>query len=153
MTTLASTGDLETIRGRLLLVDPTDIRQWGLMDGPQMICHLSDAFGCPLGERPVDPRKPLLVVRTLYKWLALRTPTKWPQGVATMPAMDQRAGGTPPKDFAEDFATLLDKVGSIRSLKGTMAAAPYVRQDVSRSETGCVGAICTPITTLRQFGR
>lgn len=151
MKTLASTGDLENIRGRLLLVDPTDFRQWGLMDAHQMICHLSDAFGCPLGERPVDPRKPLLVVRTLYKWLALRTPTKWPQGVATMPAMDQRAGGTPPKDFAEDFATLLDKLDRFARSKGPWPPHPMFGK-MSRSDWMRWGYLHTD-HHLRQFGR
>jgi hypothetical protein len=90
MKSLSSNADLEAIRRRISLVSPADTALWGSMSAPQMVCHLTDAFGCPLGERPVSPLKASPIPVPIYKWLALRFPRKWPAGGRTTPEMDQQ---------------------------------------------------------------
>jgi hypothetical protein len=78
----------------------------------QMVCHLSDAFRGPLGERaPSRPRDNLLT-RTVLKWIVVRTPIPWVRGAPTTPEIDQGAGrGTPPAAFADDVTRLIDVMG------------------------------------------
>ena len=79
------------------------------MSCPQMICHLTDAFRGPLGERPKPPRRDNLLTRTILKWLVMRTPLPWVRGAPTTPDIDQVAGrGTPPAQFSEDVARLIE---------------------------------------------
>jgi hypothetical protein len=110
MKTLSSAGDLASIRNRIALLSPTDTRLWGSMSAHQAVCHLTDAFCCPLGERPAAPLKASPIPVPVYKWLALRFPRNWPQGVPTPPEIDQLIAGTPPGDFAADRTALLGKL-------------------------------------------
>lgn len=82
-------------------------RLWGKMTAPQMICHLNDSFLGIIGEKAVaGPRG--FSMWPLLKYVALYSPAKWPQGVPTLPEMDQlRGGGTPPAEFESDVRTLL----------------------------------------------
>lgn len=41
------------------------------------------------------------------KWVALRTPLKWPKGVKTMAEVEQGVGGTCPSEFQLDRDELL----------------------------------------------
>ena len=151
MKTLSSAGDLAAIRNRIALVSPTDARLWGAMSVHQMICHLTDAFGCPLGERVPAPIKGPPIPVPIYKWLALSFPAKWPKGVPTPPAMDQRIGGTPPGDFAADRAALVLKLDQFvrcagpwgsHPMFGVMTAAEWMRWGYLHTDHH-----------LRQFGR
>jgi hypothetical protein len=63
MKTLSSPGDLASIRNRIAVLSPTDTRLWGSMSAHQAVCHLTDAFRCPLGELP--PRTALQMARPL----------------------------------------------------------------------------------------
>ena len=64
----------------------------------QMVCHLSDAYRVPTGERACRPSGKL-VHHTLLRWVALHTPMTWPKGAKTAPDLDQAIGGTKPTDF------------------------------------------------------
>lgn len=69
-----------------------------------MVCHLSDSFRGPMGEKTVTPA--LWFARGFVKWFALYVPLPWPKGVKTRPEMDQQIGGTPPADFEADIREL-----------------------------------------------
>jgi hypothetical protein len=71
-----------------------------------MICHLNDSFRVGMGEKYASPDTNVLK-RTLFKWIALRTPLKWPPGVPTRPEIEQGSGGTPPSEWQHDRADLL----------------------------------------------
>ena len=151
MKTLSSAGDLAGIRNRIALVSPTDARLWGAMSAHQMICHLRDAFACPLGERVAPPVKGPPIPIPVYRWLALYFPRQWPQGVPTPPVMDQQIGGTPPEDFAADRASLLSRMEqfacatgpwSLHPLFGAMTTAEWMRWGWLHTDHH-----------LRQFGR
>ena len=73
------------------------------MSSHQMVCHLGDSFLMMLGEREVSDASDF-AQRTFVKWLALYAPFKWPEGIATLPEVDQKLGGTPPGDFTDDVA-------------------------------------------------
>jgi uncharacterized protein DUF1569 len=104
MKTLLNLKDKEEITARLEQIQPTSQRQWGKMSAPQMVCHLSDSFRGPMGERRVTPAPWL--ARRLAKWFALYVPLPWPKGFRTRPEMDQQIGGTPPGEFAADMREL-----------------------------------------------
>ena len=151
MKTLSSAGDLASIRNRIALLSPTDTRLWGSMSAHQAVCHLADAFCCPLGERAAASFKASSIPMPIYKWLALNFPMKWPRGVPTPPEMNQQIGGTPPADFAADRATLLAKLDqfarasgpwSPHPIFGTMTAAEWMRWGYLHTDHH-----------LRQFGR
>jgi hypothetical protein len=110
MKTLSTADDLEEICSRLANVRPEDERRWGSMSAHQMMCHLSDAFGYPLGEHAVAPVPRSAVSRALFKWVALKLPMKWPPRVTTPPEVDQCLGGTPPGDFDADRVGLLQRL-------------------------------------------
>src|ERR1035438_9347066 len=107
MKTLSSADDLASIRNRISLIRSTDARLWGTMSVHQMLCHLTDAFAYPLGERDVPPFKSLPIPTFLFKWIALSLPREWPRGIPTPPEVDQRIGGTPPTEFEVNRAALL----------------------------------------------
>jgi hypothetical protein len=48
------------------------------------------------------------------KWIALRVPAKWPQGVPTRPEIEQGRGGTAPTDWERDCAELRALILSFR---------------------------------------
>ena len=67
----------------------------------QMVCHLNDSFRVGMGEKYASPATSVLQT-TLIKWIALRTPLRWPPGVPTRPEIEQGRGGTPPREWEND---------------------------------------------------
>ena len=110
MRRLNTLDDVAELTKRLSSLNPDSPRQWGLMSCGQMVCHLSDAFRMPLGDRTPSAPRDTWQTRTLVKWIALGTPLPWPQGRAqTSPEIDQVAGaGTAPGEFAADVAILVE---------------------------------------------
>lgn len=72
----------------------------------QMICHLADGYRAVLAEKKMD-RVEYWIPRPLLKWIALRVPIRWPQGVPAPREIIQGLGGTPPTDFESDRAELV----------------------------------------------
>ncbi len=105
MSTLADPQMQADCCERLARIDPAVTPRWGKMTAHQMICHLHDSFGVASGEKVASPTNNLLH-KTLFKWVALHTPMKWPPGVPTRPEMEQGKGGTPPVDGERDRAQL-----------------------------------------------
>lgn len=108
MRTLLSAEDRRSIRERLGKLTPTDARRWGKMKAGEMICHLYDSYGLALSETEASMLVIGPVRRSLVKWIALKSPTKWPRGIKTRPEMEQGVGGTRPSGFEEDRARLLE---------------------------------------------
>jgi Protein of unknown function (DUF1569) len=108
--TLGNLADRQTISLRLSKLSPTDTARWGSMSVHQMACHLNDAYKVALAEKVTSPATGLLQ-RTLLKWFALNSPTRWPKGVPTRPEVEQGKGGSLPVDFRQDVASLLSTVG------------------------------------------
>ena len=102
MKSLIDAGCRQELVVRIQRVRPDSPRQWGRMTAPQMICHLSDAFRCVMGDMPMEiPRG--FSMWPVLKYVALYAPMQWPKGVPTRPEMDQCAGGgTPPAQFDAD---------------------------------------------------
>jgi hypothetical protein len=103
--------DREEIRFRLAALSPQDAAHWGSMSVHQMICHLDDSYKLALGQKTASPATNLMQ-RTLVKWIALRSPMRWPKGVPTRPEMDQGKGGSTPVEFAPDLTSLLSTFAS-----------------------------------------
>jgi len=153
MKNLSIPTDADSIRNRIAALQSTDQRRWGAMNAAQMVCHLADAFAGPLGQHPMPPhnasRPP--VPRGMYKWLALNVPVKWPQGVATIPTMDQQIGGTPPATFATDRSRLFTCLDAFVSFAGPWPSHPIFGA-MNASEWMRWGYLHTD-HHLRQFGR
>src|SRR5579862_1264781 len=109
MKTLSNPQDTREVLDRLNRLSADSKRQWGRMTANQMICHLSDSFKAPTGEKFASPASNFLY-RTIIKWIALQTEIKWSHGAKTRPEMDQQVGGTRPVDFASDRKRLEDQV-------------------------------------------
>jgi hypothetical protein len=105
MKTLLSTPDRNEVLDRLIRLRPDSHPRWGNMSAHQMICHLSDSFRAALGEKQIR-HSTTFFKRTIYKWVALWLPFRWPHGIKTRPEMDQYQGGTPPANYASDLENL-----------------------------------------------
>jgi hypothetical protein len=106
MSTLADPAVRAACRERIQRLDPNATAKWGRMTARQMVCHLNDSFRVGMGEKYASPATSILQ-RTFVKWIALRTPLRWPPGVPTRPEIEQGCGGTPPSDWESDRAELL----------------------------------------------
>jgi hypothetical protein len=106
MSTLADPTVRSSCRERIQRLNPDSAPKWGRMTAPQMVCHLSDSFRVGMGERYASPSSSVLQ-KTLVKWVALRTPLRWPPGVPTRPEVEQGRGGTPPAEWENDRAELM----------------------------------------------
>ena len=149
--TLSTVEDLAGIRERIGSLAPTDARRWGAMNVHQMVCHLSDSYGLPLGERVAAPMKQSVPL-PLLKWFALQAPMKWPKGVPTVSELDQcKGGGTSPVAFEADVAVLLDKLGCFAAASGPWPPHP-IFAGLTTSEWMRWGYLHVD-HHLRQFGR
>ena len=122
MSTLAEPAIVALCRRRIHRLHPNSPAKWGRMTAPQMICHLSDSFRVAMGEKYASPATSVLY-RTLVKWIALRTPLKWPPNVPTRPELEQGRGGTPPAEWESDRDELLELINAFAGRK-TFAPHP-----------------------------
>jgi hypothetical protein len=109
MSTLADSEVRAICRERVQRLDSNAKPKWGRMTARQMVCHLNDSFRVAMGQKYASPASNLLQ-RTLIKWVALRTPVRWPPGVPTRPEIEQGVGGTPPAEWDRDRAELLELI-------------------------------------------
>ncbi len=104
---------------RLRSVSASSARRWGTMTAPQMLCHIADQLRVALGEIPARDRSTLLL-RTLFKWLIVETPLRFPPG-KTKTVREMLTSR--PTDWAEDMAAcegLIERVG----MGGAVAVHP-----------------------------
>ena len=102
MRTLANPGDLQLIQLRLSMLTERDAAAWGRMNAHQMIRHLSDSMGVPLGEIRVADAEVSWLQRLALKWAALYVPLKWRPNFPTRPELDQCSLNLPLGDFETD---------------------------------------------------
>jgi hypothetical protein len=105
MKTLANALHRAEIEGRIQSLRPESERQWGSMAVGGMLCHLTDSYEFPMGERPVAPM-PIPMPR-LIKCMALRSPLPWARNLRTLPEVKQGDGGSAPAGFAAEQQRLL----------------------------------------------
>jgi hypothetical protein len=126
MKTLSSKEDLANVLLRIAGLCSSDRGLWGRMNAHQMVCHLSDSFRLPLGERTASPVRrppgPLFVI----KWVALRAPFPWPKGTPTAPEMNQELGGTRPRDFAADREVLVSAIERFERVSSGWPPHPFL---------------------------
>ena len=101
MKSFARERDRAELLARLKAVREDSRRRWGVMTAHQMVCHLGDAFLMMIGERRASDATGLLQ-RTVFKWISLYAPVRWPAGILTRPELDQTIGGTNPGEFRTD---------------------------------------------------
>jgi len=127
METLLNASDREEILRRISMLKSDSPRQWGQMTASQMICHLTDSFRSAFGEKYASPNTSWFK-RSIYKWIALNIPFKWPRGVKTRPEMDQQVGGTKPLEFAKDVAEFHAMFGRYCTTETNLAPHPMFGQ-------------------------
>ena len=79
MHTLTNSVDWAEIVERLQSIKADDRGLWGVMNAPEMLCHLRGAFRVAMGEIPVDPIN-VPMPREVLKSRALWTPAFLPTG-------------------------------------------------------------------------
>jgi hypothetical protein len=124
--TLTNPADRGEILARLGMVRVDSARVWGKMSAHQMILHLHEGFLSVMGEGDVVLAKTPLP-RGVMRWLALDLPRPWPQGVPTMPAVDQVLKGAAPElgRFPADVAALDELVRRISGGGTVWKAHPF----------------------------
>ena len=95
---------------RLIALEPNSPRKWGKMTPHEAICHLTDSLKALTGERAMTYPKSSAFQQTIMRWAALYLPVPWTQGVKTAPETDQKLQGTPPLEFLQDKAVLLEMI-------------------------------------------
>lgn len=121
---LAHTQDREEIARRLATLTSEAVRQWGTMTVGGMLCHVDDSYKVVMGERPLFTAK-MNVPKGLAKFVALRTPMRWPRNLPTGENLRQGGGGTPPAEFAQDQARALATFGRFCSCTTLIAQHPF----------------------------
>jgi Protein of unknown function (DUF1569). len=106
MKTMREPASLRELVDRLQNITPLSPREWETMTPHQMICHLNDSFKVGMGEKTTASRSSWWM-RTVVKRIALYAPMRWPQGINTLPEIDQKIGGTMPVDFWRDRDALV----------------------------------------------
>jgi hypothetical protein len=133
--TLANARDREEIARRFAGLGPDATRQWGSMSVGGMLCHVDDSYQVVMGARPLTLAH-MSMPKGLAKFVALRVPMRWPRNLPTGENLRQGCGGTPPTDFAQDRARVLETLGRFCSCNtliaehpffGTMTAAEWMR--------------------------
>ena len=99
-------NDLAAIRTRVATLMPSDRALWGRMNVAQMICHLGDSFGVPLGSIASAPVRIAPLPTPVLKWIAFRSPLRWRPNMPTLPEIKHDLGGTRPGEFQADLNRL-----------------------------------------------
>ena len=107
MKSLAHSAARRELEARIAALTPTDQGCWGSMTVHQMICHVTEAFRCAMGDKSMTADQQLPLPRPLLKFAALRVPLHWPHGFPSPPEIAQDKQGAPPVEFETDRARLL----------------------------------------------
>jgi hypothetical protein len=151
MKTLASPSVLRSIVERIARITPDRRALWGRMNAHQMLCHLTDSFQVPMGGKRAGMATGILQ-RSVMKYGGLYIPLRWPKGIATMPAIDQLIGGTPPGDFEADRAKLIEVTRRFAALPLDFQWIPHPIFDHMSRWEWMRWAYLHPDHHLRQFG-
>ena len=117
MPTVAKAADLARLIERLEAVTPDSPRKWGTMTPGEMLCHLGDATASVVsraGTGDVPRNRPIL------KWIALRSPLKWPPGLPTPPRVNPQPG-----DFEADRRRAVEGLRAFAATPGDQLAAGH----------------------------
>ena len=106
---------------RLSALQPDTPPQWGTLTAGEMLCHLSDAAGSVLDPSDSEPGRP----RPLIKWIALRSPLRWPHGLPTPDSVNPQTEGTRPADFEEDRQRVIGWIHVLASATASDFAAGH----------------------------
>lgn len=133
--TFSSNESRAEIERRIAALTPESPRRWGTMSVPGMLCHLTDSYELPLGERPAAHIA--IPAPRMVKWVALHSPLPWPHNLQTLPEVRQGEGGSAPASVADEQQRLLailarfyasPRLGAVpHPIFGAMSAAEWMR--------------------------
>ena len=150
MKTLSNPNDAAEIRTRLLALTADDTAQWGVMSVTQMLCHLRVTYLYALSPDPIE-HIPLSVSPKVAKFVALRSPLRWPKNLPTPPEFKIGSASMATTTFAEDHASLIETFDRFCAAGSLTKGHPYFITMVHAEWTqwGYLHAD----HHLRQFGR
>jgi hypothetical protein len=150
MHSLANSIDLAEIVERVQSTKAEDRGLWGVMDAPEMLCHLRGAFRVAMGEIPVAPVD-VPMSRAVLKSKALWGPVPWHKNFPTMSVLKRGTPAMQVGSFEMDRADVLaelerfcrpEQVRVDHSLFGAMSFVDWMRWGYLHTDHH-----------LRQFGR
>ena len=94
------------IRARLADFHPEVNRRWGTLTPGGVLCHLAMSYEMAAGLGSCSERTGIME-RSVFRYLALHVPVRWPRGYPTLPELVEGAPGVQPQAFAQDHARLL----------------------------------------------
>jgi hypothetical protein len=109
MTTIHNAGDRAAILNRFARLEPDTLPEWGKLDAPRMVTHVTDTLRSGLGEVVIKPKGGPLQYWPLNTMVMFYLP--WPKGVPTAPELISRA----PTDLKAEVDTLraaMDRFGA-----------------------------------------
>jgi hypothetical protein len=83
---------------RIDKLQPDTPALWGTMNVSAMLAHMNDAIKIALGMKPAKDKSNWYFKHIVFN-AALYLLPSWPKGNPTAAEMDQKRGGTPPRDF------------------------------------------------------
>jgi uncharacterized protein DUF1569 len=98
--TLWEDDDRTAVLVRFERLRPDARPQWGSLDAPRMVTHVTDTLRAGLGELPLTPLRGPLQYWPINMLVMFHLP--WPKGAPTAPELLSRL----PTDWREEIATL-----------------------------------------------
>ncbi len=125
MNTLNDQTTVNETLDRIDRLQPSSQPLWGKMTVNEMICHVSDPFRDFLKIRKTKPVTPSFL-RPLMRWFLL-SKKPFPKNAATVKPYLQSAkgGGTKPKDFETDIASLKELVDQFSKIDNNFALGTH----------------------------
>jgi Protein of unknown function (DUF1569) len=124
MKTLSNPDDAAEIRTRLLALTAEDQREWGVMSVTQMLCHLRVTYLFALSPDPIEHIS-LAVSPKVAKYVALRSPLRWPKNLPTPPDFKVGSASMATTTFAKDHASLLEAFDRFCAAGNLTKTHPY----------------------------
>ncbi|HEX7879053.1 MAG TPA: DUF1569 domain-containing protein [Candidatus Eisenbacteria bacterium] len=143
--TLCDDKDRAELLERLRRLQPDSPRQWGTLDAPGMLCHVTDAFRLALGQIQSRPHYNALS-RSIGKFLVVNTSLRPPKGRIKAPPETMF---TSPSEWSRDLTSCEEL--AMRVASGEASAVHPAFGPLTPEEWG---RMCWKHTDhhLRQFG-
>lgn len=146
MPTLRNESERRGLEGRLERVTPESRAQWGTLDAPRMMCHLSDALDSGLGVFEVPRTGPWVLRHFPMKQLALYV-IPMPKGARA----PRELLGTAPGNFEEDRRRVVERIERMAAAPRGMGPEHFLFGPLSQDEWNALNWKHVD-HHLRQFG-
>jgi hypothetical protein len=148
MRSLSDPVEVERLLARMDGVRADSPRRWGSLTPGEMLWHLADSAASLL-DRPGGPRGHR---RPIVRWLAFRSPLRWPRCLRPAPLLDSAAPHSRAGDFEAERARAKDGIRALAQAATTAFPRAHATfGTMSAADWRCLAARHTD-HHLRQFG-